>query len=1076
MIHQHLFRSRSLPIAALRCFLFFALCALPSAVPGQTSTATLNGTVEDQNGAVVPGVSVTVQNRSTSFERQGQTNDSGAFTFPLLPPGKYAVTARRDGFTPVEVQNVILNVGDQKALQIQLKAGDVNAQVQVTSEAPLINESPAVATTVDRQFVSNLPLNGRSFQSLILLTAGVVPVPDTNTNSPRGQFSVNGQRTNANYFTVDGVSANIGVSLDSTGGGFSIAGSGTLPGLSAQGTTNNLVSVDALEEFTVQTSTYSAEFGRQPGAQVQMITRSGTNQVHGTLFDYVRNDIFDARNFFNQKPAAKPPLRMNDFGGTLGGPVMLPKLYNGHDRTFFFFSYEGQRLMLPVSANFFVPSLSIRQDATPAMQPILKAFPTPTGPETLINGVPSGAAPWVGGYSSPKNLDATSVRVDHNVNSKLSLFGRINYSPSTDTSRTLMLLSGGKFLTKTLTLGSTLVLTPHLTNEFRSNFSSNRGQLNISMDAFGGGVPVSLSTLLSGYDGPGTKWGQLLLSYPDLTGIVVSLGDIVTNSTRQLNLVDNLSLVKGTHHFTAGADYRRMESVLGPVNYNPFVFFLSKAAVVSGTAPLARVSAKQGARPLFNNYSFYGEDRWKLSTRATLSLGLRWEINPPPHDADGLIPALVIGAENIATATLAPANSPFYKTSYKAFGPRLGAAYQLRQVSGRETVIRGGFGVYYDQSNSQGAIGFGGYPFLVSRTYFGVSFPLSPSIGTPPAFPTLALPTTETLSALNPNLREPYTLEWNIALTQSLGRQQALTLSYVASAARNLLTTRLLNATPPAVIGTKPNPNLGPVNYVTNGPASDFKSFQLQFQRRLSHGLQALVNYTWGHGIDQISDETGTGTLERGSADFDIRHSFSSAITYDLPKVRGFGRIIKGIVNGWSTGYTIYAYSGRPFNPSAGLFYREDGVGVSVRPDVVMGQPFWISDPTVPGGQRLNPAAFSLPPADPRFPGSATFIRQGTLGRNVVRLPGWYTLNMSLRRQFNFSERWNLQFSIEAFNLLNHPVFAGYGNGVPPSNGSPSTFGVPTATLNTTSGLGGLNPLYQLGGNRSLQFSAKLKF
>src|SRR6266496_1463173 len=1063
---------RPFVLRAFRLALLFALCALPFAAHAQPSTATLSGTVVDQNGGAVPGTAITILNAGTSLSRQATTNDEGNFTVPLLSPGAYTVSARRDGFAPLEIPNVVLNVGDQKALKIELKTGDVNATVQVVNEAPLINESPSVGTIIDRQFVGNLPLNGRSFQSLILLTPGILPVPDVNANSPRGQFSVNGQRTNANYFTVDGVSANVGVSLDSTGSGFSIAGAGTLPGLSAQGTTNNLVSVDALEEFRIETSSYSAELGRLPGAQVQMVTRSGTNRLHGALFDYLRNDVFDARNYFNQTPAAKPPLRMNDFGGTLGGPVILPKVYNGHDRTFFFFSYEGQRLMLPVSANFFVPSLSIRQNATSAMQPILNSFPTPTGPETEINGTPSGAAPWIGSYSSPKRLDATSLRLDHSVNSKLSLFGRINYAPSTDTTRTLMLLTGGKYLTKTLTLGSTLVLTPQLNNELRFNYSSNRGQLNFSMDNFGGGVPVSQSTLLSGYNGPGTKWAQMLLSYPGLTGIVISLGDLVTNTTRQLNIADNVSWGTGTHQFKVGVDYRRMAPILGPVNYNPLLLFLSKAGVLSGTPLLARVSAKQGARPIFRNYAFYAEDRWRPSKRATVSLGLRWDINPAPHESSGLVPALVAGAENISTATLAPPKSPLYKTSYRALGPRLGVAYQLSQVSGRETVIRGGFGVYYDQSNSQGAIGFGGYPFVVSRTYFGEPFPLPASISTPPAFPTLTLPTTETLSAFNPKLREPYTLEWNVALAQSLGSEQTITLSYVASAARNLLTTRLLNATPPSVIGTQPNPNLGQVNYVTNGPTSDYTSFQLQFQRRLSRGVQALANYTWGRSLDQISDETGTGTLERGSADFDIRHSFSSAITYDFPKVRGLGRIFRGIVDGWSTAYSIYAYSGSPFNPSAGLFYREDGVGVSVRPDVVPGQRFWISDPSAPGGRRLNPAAFSLQPADPRFPGSTTVIRQGTLGRNVVRLPGWYTLNMSLSRHFNFSENWNLQISIDAFNLFNHPVFAGYGN----SLRDPSNFGVPTATLTTASGLGGLNSLYQLGGNRSLQFSAKLRF
>src|SRR6266508_4536594 len=246
-------------------------CFLPTAV-AQSTTATLTGTVEDQNGAVIPGVSITIQNTATSFERQTATSDAGGFIVPLLPPGNYTVTVKRDGFTPVEIRNVILNVGDQKSLPIVLKAGGVTETVLIDADAPLINESPAVGTVVDRQFVGNLPLNGRTFQSLISLTPGVVLTKAT--VAEQGQFSVNGQRPNSNYFTVDGVSANIGSSPGNVAGQST---AGSLPGFGATGGTNNLVSVDALQEFKVQTSTYAPEYGRTPGAQGQIVTRSGTN-------------------------------------------------------------------------------------------------------------------------------------------------------------------------------------------------------------------------------------------------------------------------------------------------------------------------------------------------------------------------------------------------------------------------------------------------------------------------------------------------------------------------------------------------------------------------------------------------------------------------------------------------------------------------------------------------------------------------------------------------------------------------------------------------------------------------------
>ncbi len=389
MIHRRPspFALRSLlPIA--HCLLLSGLvlltahCSLLTAF-GQSATATLSGTVTDQNGAVVPGATITLVNNGTTLQRQATTSESGGFTIPLLPPGTYILNAQRDGFAPVRVENVVLNVSDQKSLQIQLKAGNINEQVQVTSDASLINESPAVGTVIDRTFVGNLPLNGRSFQDLILLTPGV------STQSPSGrtavgfgltgEFSVNGQRTESNNYVVDGVSANVGTS---TGQGvtFYAGASGSLPGSTALGTTQALVSVDALQEFRVQSSTFSAEYGRVPGGQFSFVTKSGTDQLHGSGFEYFRNGIFDAQDWFNNYfGIPQLDIRQNDFGGTLSGPVRIPSLYNGKHRTFFFFSYEGLRLRSPQPASVsYVPDSALRASAPAPLNQVLNAFPLPT--------------------------------------------------------------------------------------------------------------------------------------------------------------------------------------------------------------------------------------------------------------------------------------------------------------------------------------------------------------------------------------------------------------------------------------------------------------------------------------------------------------------------------------------------------------------------------------------------------------------------------------------------------------------------------------------------------------------------
>ncbi len=974
----------------------------------------------------------------------------------------------------MEVRDVVLNVGDQKSLQIQLKAGDINAQVQVTNEAALINESPAVATTIDRQFVANLPLNGRSFQSLILLTPGVV-LTVSRTGATPGQFSVNGQRATANYFTVDGVSANIGVSTVEGGGtDFSQNAAGALPGFSSFGSTTSLVSIDALEEFKIQTSTYAAEFGRQPGGQVQLVTRSGGNEFHGTAFEYLRNEAFDANNWFNNRAGLKkPPLRQNQFGGTLSGPVFLPRFgegsrpyWSGRNRTFFFFSYEGLRLTLPRTFNVLVPSQRLRELTPTALKPLLNIFPVPTGPETTGSGGPSGAAPFVGTGPNRSTIDATSVRIDHILSSKLTLFGRYNDAPSTSLNRILSSLTGSKTRTRTLTLGSFFSLTPRANNEFRINYSSNRGRQTLAQDNFGGAVPVDLSLLTSGYNGPGNKYGRVQFTIGG-AGLLAGLGDPTDSYQRQINIVDNISLVKNSHQLKFGIDYRRLTPIYGPAPYSQQIFIQDQAALLNGTVTFL-LRATQGTRPVFNNFSAYVQDNWTLSPRLNLNLGLRWELNPAPHDANGLKPVTVGGVDNLPTATLAPPNAPFYKTFYKAFAPRFGIAYQLNQVSGRETVLRAGFGVYYDLGSGQAAAGFAGFPFSAFNFVningdFNVPFPLAPALAVPPPFPTATLPITSPVFALDPNLRLPHTFQWNFAVEQSLSANQTASVSYVASAARNLLTTQSLNNG----FGTQPNPNFGTINYTTNGPTSDYQSLQAQYRSRLSRGLQALVNYTWSHAIDEVSNEVEPDRLERGNASFDVRHNFSAALTYAFPKPKA-GLLLTSLLRDWSVDTIVIAQSGQPVDIIAGSVIRSDGSRQGVRPDLVLGQPLWVDDPASPGGRRINVAAFQRPPF---IPGTSTFARQGTLGRNVVIAPGMYQINLALRRRFNITERVNLQLAAEAFNLFNHPVFGGYASFFSPGS---TSFGKAGSTLD--SNLGGLNALYQIGGPRSMQLSLRLSF
>ena len=1049
---------RSLLLAVLT--LLLALGSLLFAAHAQTATATLSGTVADEKGAVIPGAQVTVTNSATGLKREATTNGGGFFTFPLLQPATYSVRAQQTNFAPIEISNVVLNVGDQKALQIQLKAGDINATVQVVNDAQLINESPAVSTVVDRQFVENIPLNGRSFQSLILLTPGTVTTNPQSSASlgAKGELSVNGQRTEANYYTVDGVSANVGIFPNSAAppGG---ASSGSLPSSTALGTTQGLASVDALEEFRVQTSNYSAEYGRYPGGQFSLVTRSGTNQWHGTAFDYLRNDIFDASDWFNNAlNKAKPPLRQNDFGGTLGGPVDVPHVYNGKDKTFFFFSYEGLRLRRPQAASVtFVPTVALRQSAPSALQPVLNAFPLPNGTD-LGNGL----AQFIGNWSNPSSLDSTSVRLDHVVSQRLRLFFRFSSTPSNSNSRfsgnfsnpPSETLSSG-FKTRTYTFGATSSFSSRVSNEFRLNFSSNSGTFSSALDNFGGAQPVSLFQLQGFSGGTPTPNVTVNLNIGAFGASVSQFGSL--GEQKQWNVVDTLGLSLGRHQVKVGVDFRALRP---RVNQNSPVVSYTYSSATSVQANSVNSGFAQSfapAFPVYTNLSVFAQDEWKLTQRLNLSMGLRWDLNPAPGAPNGNLPYTVQGS-SLSTLTLGAQGTPLWNTTWYNFAPRLGAAYLLRRTKGWETVLRGGVGVFFDTGQQLGSQGYSGVGFS-GRTSFGgpsspASFPLPPAQVTPAIVNPPVAPY-GTVFAFPAHLQVPYTLQWNGSIQQALGQSQALTVSYIGNNGRRLLEFNQITVRPF-------NPAFSTIIFVQNGLTSDYDALQVQFQRRLAAGLQALVSYSWGHAIDYGSQNTSLPSV-RGNSEFDIRHNFSGALTYDLPNAF-HSRFARVVLHHWSLDDRFVSRTGFPVTLNGnGFTDPTTGQRFFAGLNVVPGVALYLYGSQYPGGRSINPAAFILPPA-------AVF---GNAPRNFARGFGAWQMDLAVRREFPIREKLKLQFRAEAFNIFNHANF-GTINPTFCSGGPGCTFGQATATL--ANSLGGLSSLYQTGGARSMQLALRLVF
>jgi hypothetical protein len=1034
-------------------FLLAAFCLHPI-VCAQSETANISGVVTDPSGAAVLKAEIVLQSAERGTKMGTATNDSGFYAFPAILPGHYQFTVRKAGFKQLDLRDVIVNVQENVQQNFSLEVGQVTETVMVEGRSEIVNtQSASVSTVVDRQFAENLPLNGRSFQSLITLAPGVVLSPGSGNS---GTFSVNGSRASGNSFIVDGVSANIYAQPSGSGGNST---SGNLPGFSVSGTTQSLVSVDALQEFRIDTSTYAAEYGRQPGGQVIVVTRSGTNQLHGTGFEYFRNDALDANSWFaDASRQRKPPERQNDFGGVLGGPVYVPHVYNGKNRTFFFFSYEGLRLRLPQYNLTNVPTIAFRQQAPAFMQPYLNAFPLPNGRD-LGNGL----AELNSTYSDPSSINAASIRIDHTITSRLTVFGRFNDAPSLSYQKrpdeTLSIDQYRHLNTRTLTIGTTATITPSLINEARFNYSNNGSFFNSQLDHFGGAVPVTTDTLLpSAYDNVSNQLSFKLnftgLTQPAAPYLFISGSQI--SDERQINVVDHLSYIKGSHQLRVGFDYRRTTPI---ANTNPpyqlITNFSTAQQVIAGLAPSGTVTAYVPQYPIFLNFSAFADDTWKVSRNLTVTLGLRWDVNPPPTEESGKNLLAVNEVTNLATMQLAPFGTPAWKTPYKNFAPRLGAAYHLVRTPGRETVVRVGAGLFFDTGNDQSSKPLAGaYPYTSSIVLSNITFPLNATQVAPLPLPYLSgiTPPYPLLFAFDPNLKLPQTWQWNLAVEQSFGKSQSLTVSYVGSAGRSLLQEGQIT------IGNI-NPNFTTVNLTRNIASSDYDSLQAQFRRRLSAGLQALISYTWSHALDDDSASSTLRLAVRGNALFDIRHVFGAAITYDIPRVDS-NWLTRAVLSGWSLDSSVHAQTALPVDLIASTLVNPvDGSLINVRPNLVSGVPLYLSDPHVPAGRKINAAAFSLPPSG----------QSGNLGRNQLRGLSAWQADTALRRQFGLTERVKLQFRFEAFNLFNHPNFGTIQTTLTAAN-----FGQATATLGAQ--FSGLNALYQIGGPRSVQLALKLSF
>ena len=1015
----------------------FLILLLTGGAIAQSTNGTISGLVLDQSGRAITAADVLIVNDATGVRYPGTTNGEGIYAVPNLPPGPYRIQVSKIGFKTLIKPDVVLNVQSAVAINFTLPVGAFSETLTVEGGAPLVNtESGSVSTVIDRNLVENLPLNGRSFNTLLQLTPGVVIAQAASNN--QGQFSVGGQRTSANNFVIDGASANFGVAPTV---GLGTTGTGAAQAFSALGGTSSLISVEALQEFRIETSSFAPEFGRSPGGQVIFTTRSGSNGFHGGVYEFFRNDILDANNWFaNAAGEARAAERYNNFGGYLGGPIERGK-------TFFFASYEGARLRQPGIQVVQVPSEYARSLANATILPFLAAYPRPDD-RTVVPG--TYTSQFTGSFSNPSTLNAGSVRLDHTFNNRFSMFARYNEAPSAVAARSNALseVDSVEVKTRTFTIGSNMTFTSQLANALRANYSLQRAGSVSSLDALGGATPPPADVLTPAPLSPTSTFA----SFFTFDTSAYQSGFNANNRNSQVNLADDLAWMHRSHRFRLGADWRMI--LLDQRPYAAFLDYLANdvaSFLSSGQVQLFAVSAKE-AQYRIQAFSLYVQDTWSITPRLTATYGIRWELSPAPAARGNTTLAAWQNVDNPSLLALAPSGTPLWSTTYRNFAPRLGIAYSLNQKG--SLVLRAGWGIFYDLgTDSVSSLG-STFPNSESTFLDQVSVPLNnPASYLPPL---TTLPPYQNAIGFSPHLALPHSYQWNVALEKSFALEQALSLTYVGQAGRELMRQEGI---------PQPNANFaGDFSLTRNNAFSNYHALQVQYRKPVANRLQFLLNYTFSHSLDNASNDVQallsrdiiSAASDYASSDFDVRQNFSGAVVFEVPKAAHSGTLAR-VTDGWSLEALVIARSGFPFN--ANILTATIG-GAFPRPDRVPGQPSWLDDPLAPGYQRLNPDAFVIPPT----------LRQGTERRNDIPGFGLSEVDLSLLRKFSFTDKLAVHFRADAFNVLNHPNFRnpfayiGFG---------------PTylqSTMMSNMGLGGLNPLFQQGGPRSLQLSVKLVF
>ncbi len=1076
------------------CLLSFLLfCSVLGSIASAQSTASLSGAISDATGAAVPGANVVAINEATGVSSTTQTDTAGAYLFPGLPIGSYRIEVTAANFQTAVIAKLKLDVASAVTQNVQLKVGEAKEQVEINAEAALVDTSTtSVGQVLGEKTVQEIPLNGRHFTDLSLLTPGTVTPPANGFLSAplrgQGSFGINtaGQREDTTNWLVNGVNLNDNV----------------------QNQITFQPPIDTLAEYKIDNSSYPAEYGRNAGAIVNLATRSGTNDYHGELFEFFRNNDLDARNFFNfAATGPQAPFKRNDFGASFGGPIKKNKI-------FFFLAYEGLRQNQALTVTSTVPSQNqIASVTSPAVQKLLALIPAANFAQTGKNFTDDPADPatftgFSGGTTANVSLNQGSADLDIELTAKDRIHGYYvvqkdlrqeptaggaiaanipNFGDTRDGFRQLVTVSEdhvfGPSITNTVRLGFNRI---HLT--FTPNSSLDPAAFDIGLPA-GSPVAVGLPFINAG----GT------LGFGGPTGEPQGRGD----TTVVLN--DGLSWLKGRHNFIFGGEIRR--------SYNNNIAFNVGSLTFSSLANFLADSANAftdqlgsgNDRILQPSYDVFAQDSFRWKPNFTINIGLRYAWNGTPSEALGRFTNF-----DPTTGTLIPASQPYQQDNLN-FQPRIGFAWD--PFKNGKTSVRGAYAILTQAPTTNTVAGLSGNP------PFALPLSASSAVNAITIEDPSAAVTGVSIgpAAINPGFDNMYAQDWNLTIQHEVTATLGVEVGYVGLKATHLQLNQNINqpfVTDGFYGSTKPFPTLplnspeipaqcqapnpvcglNNINQVNSGGNSNYNALWATLTKHISHGLEFLASYTYSKSLDYNSLSTGETYIiqnaynprgDYGPSEFDARHRFVLSGFYEFP-FQG-----NRLVSGWQMGIVTQLQSGNPVNPTLAIG-PGPGISLTVRPDLLSAvsgtdnptqyftnaalcEPFAGTPtgaaPVIPDCASAPNAAFAVPctfSSAPTKPGGATYpivagsCHPGNLGRNAIVGPDFLNTDFSVTKNTKISEKVTLQFRSEFFDIFNHPNF-----GNPILTATSTSFGIIQGTR---------FPTGDFGSARQIQFALKLMF